>query len=105
MAYVFNEEDKVKSKAALLSADEYVLAGGGMASTVNNYLVKADYSWWTMSPAGFYGNANVYFVNSDGFLNDNYVSDRYAVRPVITLKATTSISSGSGTSTDPYVIR
>ena len=99
----FREEDKVKSKAALLSADEYVLAGGGIASTVNNYLVK-DYNWWTMSPAAFDGFADVNFVHSGSLLRYNYIDSSYEVRPVITLKATTTINSGSGTSAKPYVI-
>ncbi|MGN0973809.1 MAG: hypothetical protein ACI4OT_03625, partial [Bacilli bacterium] len=100
-----NEEDKVESKTALLSADEYVLAGGGMGSSINNYLVKADYYWWTMSPAFFNGDAYVNYVSGDGLLHYSYVNIDRAVRPVITLKATTTISSGSGTNIDPYIIR
>ena len=97
--------DKVPSKVALLTADEYILAGGGTGET-SNYLVTG-YSYWTMSPADFNDNndsADSYYVDDNGIINNSYVGNSYGVRPVITLKANTTISSGSGTSLSPYII-
>ena len=95
-------EDKVNAKVALITADEYVLAGG-VAGKVSNYLVK-DYYYWTMSPAGFSDNSGAFNVDDNGNISGNNVSDYNAVRPVVTLKANITISSGNGTSNNPYVI-
>ena len=95
--------DKVNARSALITADEYVLAGGG-AGDFSNYLVK-DNSYWTMSPAGFDdGSAISYDVNSTGSISYDYVNYSYGVRPVITLNASATISSGEGTALSPYVI-
>ncbi len=59
-----------------------------------------------MSPNRFYGtSARLLYVTARGKLhygNDN-VSATYGLRPVINLKADTKFS-GSGSSTDPYVV-
>ena len=96
--------DKVIAKVALITADEYIIAGGGAESEQSNYLVK-DYAYWTMSPMGFYGSARAYNVIHDcGIIINNFVHFGYAVRPVITLKANTTVSSGNGKHDTPYVI-
>ena len=56
-----------------------------------------------MSPCG-YPIAIVFGVYSNGNLNVNGVDDAVGVRPVINLKADTIISSGDGTSSNPYVV-
>ena len=48
------------------------------------------------------GNAHVFVVKDDGFGGRVYFTN--GVRPVINLKADVTISSGDGTSTNPYVI-
>ena len=58
-----------------------------------------------MSPHFFYnGSARVMDVGSDGFLGNGNEDAMNGVRPVINLKANVTISSGTGTSTDPYII-
>ena len=60
-----------------------------------------------MSPNRFTssGNANVFYVNSNGNLVSNgYVNSADGVRPVINLRANATISSGDGTCSNPYVI-
>ena len=99
---------RVASKVALITADEYVLASGAGRSIsaeapYNNYLKKT-YTYWTMSPAGFYGGAKAYVINSNGSVGWSGVAASSFVLPVITLKADVAISSGVGTSTNPYVI-
>ncbi|MGN0974140.1 MAG: hypothetical protein ACI4OT_05295, partial [Bacilli bacterium] len=101
-----NEEDKVESKIALLSADEATLAGVGALDISGNYL-KKNYIWWTMSPFNFsdYAFATLIDTYNFDFSNTKAVSLEIGyVRPVVTLKATTTINSGSGTNTDPYII-
>ena len=58
-----------------------------------------------LSPRNFNsGNANVFIVNSNGNLNNDWVDNTWGVRPVINLKADTQFSSGDGTSSNPYVV-
>ena len=96
-------EDEVSAKVALITADEYVLAGGSINDT-NNFLVKG-YPWWTMSPFGIYhGSARVNLIDFSGSYADDAVNLGWAVRPVITLKANTTVASGDGKHDTPYVI-
>jgi len=50
------------------------------------------------------GNANEFNVNSNGNLNNNNVNNSDGVRPVVSLRTSTLVTSGTGTETDPYVI-
>ncbi len=64
----------------------------------------AVYSFWTFGPAGFNnGNANAWNMNNTGNINNNNVNNTNAVRPVINLKSDIAVT-GTGTSTDPYVV-
>ena len=107
------EQDKVLSKAALITADEYVLGGGGTYeygitfSNTSNYL-NGNSSYWTMSPREV-DSMDGYLIDEANYENGGILGSRYsaggtAVRPVITLKANTTIVSGDGTSEHPYVI-
>ena len=49
-----------------------------------------------------YSSANVYRVY--GYLTNSIVSNSEGVRPVINLSANVTVSSGDGTSSNPYVI-
>ena len=79
----------------------------------NGYLNRLVYtyssqSYWSLSPIFFNSHesaARVWFVNGAGNLGDNYVTDSFGVRPVINLNGNVEISSGIGTSSDPYVIK
>jgi len=105
---------------ALLSADEYMLAGFCLVgeashsfSTVqrchgagggSNYL-DSDYEAWTMSPLAHDGN------NTDMIVADNFTwmnhdpsgGTNNVYRPALALKFDTVVQ-GSGTATDPYTI-
>ena len=59
-----------------------------------------------MSPYYFYssgGGAHIFHVDNSGLLNIRGVTYGHGVRPVINLKADVTIT-GSGTTTDPYVV-
>ena len=61
---------------------------------------------WLMSPNS--GNSNiVFFVFSDGYVRyDGYsVDDARSARPVFYLNSSTSITDGTGTSSDPYIVK
>ena len=110
-----NINDEVNAKAALITADEYVLSGGVgrfMSNEVSNntYLAKIYEKYWTMSPSMVVLDRTVKsLVYTAGTFNADadYVDNDYiviGVRPVITLKANTTTASGDGTSEHPYVI-
>ena len=99
-----NNKGVVNTSVGLLSYDEVVYAGGYFAQNNNNYYLYNNTYFWTMSPAGFgSGNSRVWLVNSTGFINSFSVYNTYAVRPVIILTADT-LATGSGTSSDPFVV-
>ena len=87
----------------LVNKDEVFLAGGDNISNSGYYLYTGN-RYWTMSPSSFYGtNAVEGYVNLDGFVTNNYVSDLYGVRPVLNLQPD-SLKKGSGTANDPYTV-
>ena len=57
-----------------------------------------------MSPTGFTGLfSGVWLVGTAGDIGGISVSDAYVVRPVLNIKADAT-ATGTGTSSDPYVI-
>ena len=99
-----NNKGVVNASVGLLTYDEVVYAGGYPYSNNNSYYLYNNTYFWTMSPAGFSGSdSTVWGVNSSGNISDTAVSNARAVRPVIILNADT-LATGSGTSSDPFVI-
>ncbi len=94
----------VNASVGLLSYDEVVYAGGYWKQN-NDYYLNINRFFCTMSPAGIVGStASVWFVESRGSLNHNYVRGTFALRPVIILTTDTQISSGDGTKENPFVV-
>lgn len=92
---------------ALLTADEAMYAGYTFgASNTNGYLSNGT-SYWTMTP-GIETVPDFHYVVSDSQIAVGYPGDgstSHAARPVINLKASVSVISGNGTSTNPYVVK
>ena len=90
----------------LITADEANFAGI-WGNTTSNYLYTGE-NYWTMSPSGFISYVTVFVIAWNGSLASGFgdwsVNDELGVRPVINLKADITISSGDGTSSNPYVI-
>lgn len=83
----------------LLTVPEAKLANYGSS----NYLNNGQYVWLG-SPYYFYNNyANFGAVYSSGFIN-SYVGSSWGVRPAVSLKPGTNITSGDGSYTSPFVI-
>ena len=99
-----NNKGVVNASVGLLTYDEVVYAGGYPYSNNNSYYLYNNTYFWTMSPAGFSGSpSNVWYVGTPGLIDTNNVDYTNAVRPVIILNADT-LATGSGTSSDPFVI-
>ena len=90
----------------LITADEVSFAGISInANTANNYLYTGQY-YWTMTPSYADDNAYpiVFGVSNDGILSRWSTNSIFGLRPVINLNANVTISSGDGTSSNPYTI-
>ena len=100
-----NGKGLVNGSVGLLTYDEVVYAGGYYNQNNSNYyLYNPAIYWWTMSPAGFSGsNSYVWGVNSAGRINNRNVNSTNRLRPVLNLTAD-ALATGSGTSSDPFVI-
>ena len=92
----------------LLTADEVAYAGGKYGYDNREYYLATGQYYWLGSPSFFYSwlaDACGWFVNPSGFLDHwLWVSASHGVRPVINLKATTQITEGNGTVSNPYII-
>ena len=96
-------------KVGLLTSDEVAFAGaiyGAFQTNANYYLHENTGTyWWTMSPYRVKSkDANIATVRADGGLDDSDADLDKGLRPAISLKSNTEISSGNGTSSAPYII-
>ena len=102
------ELSKINSKVGLITADELALAGyaAGTGNTTTYLQENAtDTYWWSLSPYFFSVYAFVWSVNGGSGDFGNYsVNSDGGVRPAISLIISTTISGGTGTSEDPYVV-
>ena len=124
---------KITSKIGLITTDELVYAGyaASIEGTTNYLNENATEDWWSMSPYDFFGNISTTSVNSSSFIFELLAKDpsatdssarllyvssigriyfndvnssNIAARPVISLKSSTIISNGTGTSENPYKV-
>ena len=103
-------------KIGLLAIDEVLYAGsldwyGYQALnytdvSINSYLREnATSSWyWTISPDYYSSGAVILNVDVGGNLNHAWDIVNGALRPAISLKSDVTISSGNGTSSDPFLV-
>ena len=112
-------------KIGLLTADEIILAGVATFSLSYSYVVPVadsvyednfyyvtsylrgnaqEVDWWSLSPVGYAGSFVILMVDGNGIFLSNRTINSYALRPAISLKATTTISSGNGTASNPFII-
>ena len=113
-------------KVGLMYPSDYGYAtSGGSSTNRNSCLAKELYNWdssgysdcknndwmynsniwqWTMSPRAD-NSYYVFNVHSAGYVNGNrYANFTLAVRPVVYLKSTIKVISGSGTTSSPYIL-
>ena len=106
-----NGNGNLTYKIGLLTADEIAFSGSIYGDSVGNRSTYLDENtgeiWWlSLSPSYFSGSdAYVWDVRSGHLVNYGYVSGDHGLRPAISLISSTTISGGSGTSEDPYVVK
>ena len=100
-----NGKGVVNASVGLLNYDEVVYAGGYYNQNNSNYyLNNPAIFWWTMSPAGFAGSdSSVWFIYTPGYIGSSSVSNARRLRPVLNLSTDTLVT-GTGTSSDPFVV-
>lgn len=98
-------------KIGLLTMDEAIFAGNySFDDGFYNYLWEntGGMKYWTMTPLWFTDVGSEFALNksriAQGATEEPVVLSAY-IRPSIALKADVQISSGSGTSDDPYIIK
>ena len=93
----------------LITYDELVFAGMDQRHINKLSWAYSTQHYWTMSPSYFdaaSGSASEWLQDSAGYLYRwTWVSGWYGARPVINLKSDTLITSGIGTSSDPFVVQ
>ena len=97
---------KLTYPIGLITSDEVVLAGGYIHYSNTNYYLYTGQSFWTMSPFDYdkdYSSAGMLIISNTGAFAWGWVQNSNGIRPVINLKKNV-ILSGSGTSTDPYLV-
>ncbi len=96
---------KLTYPVGLLTADELTLAGMGRLNYKDTGYLNNNEYWWGMSPFYFRNDFAVVFLGGvDGMLSGGGVYVEYGARPAISLKAGTTVTSGDGTPSKPYVI-
>ena len=94
---------------ALITADEVALAGGHSSSKNENFYLRTNAYYWTMSPSLF-GSASaitdVWSVYPTGTLRQwDTVTNSFGVRAVINLRSDVLIAQGDGSVENPFVLK
>ena len=69
----------------------------------NDWLYNTSQHQWTMSPRADY-SYYVFYVRDTGYVNSKNANITYAGRPVVHLKSTIKVISGSGTTSSPFIL-
>ena len=93
----------------LITYDEMAFAGMDQAHTNKLSWIYSSENTWTITPSSFNSTNGAAFgmhqLGSGFLLPWNWISCSFEARPVINLKPDVEISSGIGTSNDPFVIK
>ena len=97
------------SRIGLLSADEVLMAGATSQEANNEYYLyipDKTTSWWTITPSRSDATNITYFeVKTNGQVVAESIGTYFrGMRPVVNLIKKTAVT-GTGTSTDPYVLK
>ena len=101
---VSNQKAKTNYPIGLITSDEIMLAGG--SDNVENvlYYLYTGRHFWTMSPANYSTDYEIFVVNNNGTLGEKRISHISDFRPMISLAYGATIEDGDGTAANPYVI-
>ena len=87
----------VTKTVGLLNYYEYTMSYRG--TTYEDGYLNNGLNWWGLTP---HSASNLWGINNDGSVSDNYPMNDNGVRPSIVLKSDIKIVNGNGTEEDPY---
>ena len=100
-----NGNEKLTYPAALLTADEMVLAGGVESKSSTFYLDNSYTYSWSISPSEFNNADPRVFTAYGNSINNHFtVNQSFGLRPSISLKPGLPVIKGTGTVNNPYVV-
>ena len=105
---VDNGNGKLTYPVGMITAEEMAYAGGVIWQINTSYYLYNGVHSWSFSPCGFRTLVAYEFVlvsSGGGGFGYGSVTSPLGGRPVVSLKQGTVLSSGSGTSSSPYVIQ
>ena len=94
---------KIKKLVVLVIKIIIIIGLGGLFA----FLTDTNQKHWTSSPVGasFSYSSRMYTVSSNGSVDTSVVTSNNGLRPVISITPNAVISSGDGTSTNPYTVQ
>ena len=102
-----NNKGIVNASIGLITYDEMIHAGWYFSINNNSYYLNGVTAFWTMSPAGFDTRVNmatVYPIHNRNDRDNCHVNYNYTIHPVLNLKSNVRNYTGSGTSSDPFIV-
>ena len=100
-----NGNGKLTYPVGMITAEEMAYAGAVLWQTNTSYYLYNGVHNWSFSPSHFsVWAANEFTLRSSGDFSSNYVTSLLDVRPTISLKKGTVLSSGNGTSSSPFIV-
>ena len=99
---------KLTYPVALITADEVALAGGKYNTKNENYYLRDNYNYWTMTSSRFLSSSvkgAIMCVVANGQFSETVVDNSLGIRPVINIRSDILISSGDGTVNSPYQLK
>ena len=101
-----NGNGKLTYPVGMITAEEMAYAGGVLFQTNTSYYLYNGVYNWSLSPISFdLFSPNVFLLFPEGVIGSASCSISFYIRPVISLKQGTVLSSGSGTATDPFIVK
>ena len=103
---VDNGNGKLTYPVGMITAEEMAYAGAVIWQTNTSYYLYNGVFNWSFSPSYFhFWYADEFTLTSSGGFSSYDVSGSLGARPSISLKQGTVLSSGSGTSSSPYIVQ
>ena len=101
-----NGNGKLTYPVGMITAEEMAYAGAVIWQTNTSYYLYNGVYNWSFSPYLFYSwDAREFNLYSFGGFSGYSVTNTLGGRPIISLKQGTVLSSGSGTSSSPYIVQ
>ena len=113
--YYYETTTNWTGKLALMYASDYGYAASDACVEIltsynnttcknNNWLFNSNAEWLLPKITADDSSPVVFYIDSSGFVDGNYIYNEYVVRPVLYLTSSVKITGGIGTSSSPYTL-